>query len=247
MNNFDLNHTPLQNSLCMINDIFYKRLRYEHEVLWALSEIKDHYLNRVAGEVADNISQVLYLVRVHLSRLSLSNKYDDTSISEPGELIGKAIHDLRYVRSNTNTETELLKKAGLVKTLEYELNLVSKQEDLQKILVTGIPFKLAFGTELIIFRIIQEIIFSTLVLKNRENVSIKVWYNNDEVKFEIEYTGSYIEVQETLLNASTPVGLPRLNFAERAEVIEGHFKAKTNTLQLTRIELKIPSKISYYE
>src|SRR5215217_789660 len=99
--------------------------RFEQEILLAQLEIQEQTLKNISQEIHDNIGQVLSLAKLHINTMS----YDDPKglhdkINDSKHLITKAIQDLRDLSKSLNTDyvTEL----GLIKSVEYELELIQK-------------------------------------------------------------------------------------------------------------------------
>jgi two-component system NarL family sensor kinase len=220
----------------------YKRLLYEHEVLWAVFDIRDHYLNRIVQEVYENIGQVLSLVRVQLKLLANDSRAADLDTADPGSLVGLAIEDLRNMCRAFFPESELLGKSGLIDTLEYELELLGFAKSKELISVKGVPVSLETGLELIVFRILQEILIS--MEKDYEEFQdiIEVIYGTKSVTFILK--GDHFS---DVNDPSSTLGLKRLSVRERVELIGGKFEVRETRDHQKIIKLKVPFKTTIYD
>jgi signal transduction histidine kinase len=231
----------------MVNSKEFKRLLYEHEVLWARFNIRDHYLDRIVQEVYQNIGQVLSLVRIQLNLLSNHNEAGDVTADEPGKLVGKVIQDLRAMCRSFYPETELLTNLGLIQTLEYELKLsgIDKAKDLIKVRGTLKP--LYKGTELIVFGMLQEMLFSISKEYKGIPIQVKIVYDKNGANFIIEYKEKPIEWKQFNLQLDADFSLTRLNLSERADLIKAKLEIKYSEANKTCIKLIVPFKTSMYE
>lgn len=230
----------------MQNARHYKRLMYEHEVLWARYDIRDHYLNKVVQEVYENIGQVLSLIRVQLNLLSNSQEAARVSPADPGNLVGGVIQDLRAMCRSFYPETELLAKLGLIQTLDYELKFLGNEKVQHATKVKGVPVALPVGTELIVFRMLQEMLFSVWQQYRETPILVKINYAENNVTFVIEYAGQPVEWKPFDLKVDHRLTLKRMNLPDRARLIDARLQVNQTKLSKTRIKLIVPFKTSIY-
>ncbi|MGZ5135423.1 MAG: hypothetical protein ACXWCG_09740 [Flavitalea sp.] len=219
-----------------------RQLVYEHEVLWALYDIRDYYLKKIVQGVYENIGQILSLVRVQLRLLSNHGGTADLDITDPGSLVGKAMKDLRTMCRGFYPESELIGKAGLIDTLEYELELLGVKKSKDSIKVTGVPASLETGLELIVYRILQEILISLDKDNKEPQLIIEIIYDKKFVTFILK--GDHFQV---LKDPSSALGLERLKLSERAKLIGGKLEIRKAKDHKKVIKLKVPFKPSIYE
>jgi signal transduction histidine kinase len=221
----------------------YKKLLYEHEVLWARYEIRDHHLKKIGEKIYDDIGQVLSLVRIQLCQVGFEPDMPNDMDNDAGDLVGKAIRGLRDMHRSFYPETELLAKKGLIKTLEYELQLLAGAEKGATLTIAGTPHDLVNGTQLIVFRMLQEILLS---IRNTEPpFQVEVCYEAAAVLFNITYHSDAPGWQAPA--PSDPAPLTRLSLPARAELIGGTLSVTHREPGQTRITLTVPFKTSLYE
>lgn len=69
-----------------------------------MTEIKQQHILLVEKAIYENISQVLCLARIKLINLDLADRENlAKSLEQSGNLIGKAIHDLRTLAKEVKT------------------------------------------------------------------------------------------------------------------------------------------------
>ncbi|MEI6950401.1 hypothetical protein V9K67_24680 [Paraflavisolibacter sp. H34] len=225
----------------MVNADQYKKLLYEHEVLWARLEIRDHYLNKVVQEVYENIGQVLSLVKVQLALLSQTGGAGVTA-TEPCVLVSQVIKDFRAMCRNFYPEKELISRQGLLQALENELNLADPGPGQAPNVfgVTGNGRPLPAGTELIVFRMLQEILFRVRKEHRLLPLDLQVRYEAEAVTFVLAYAGSPVEWTGGGQPAGTGCSSPRLNLWERAAVVGAQLEAGECAGGTMSIKLTVP-------
>jgi signal transduction histidine kinase len=226
----------------MDHSVTYRKLLYEHEVLWARYEIRDHHLRKIGEKIYDDIGQVLSLVRVQLCRTAQGPGANENA-TESGELVGSAIRGLRAMHRSFYPETELLQKAGLPKTLEHELELSGIGTAENRIAVQGTPRDMAAGTQLIVFRMLQEII-EAIKPGSSESISITIAYEEAVVSFLLEYSGGVPEWSPPAETEAT--NIKRLSLTERAALIESDLTVESKDNGRVQITLAVPFKTSLY-
>lgn len=230
----------------------FKKLLYEHEVLWARYDIRDHYLKNITQVVYENIGQVLSLVRLQLSLLLHENSFSDAgsvkeSATGPYNLIGKAIVDLRTMCRSFDPEMEYLVKLGFLQALENELKLLDIDEVRHVIEVKGEPTPLINGTELIVFRMLQEILYYIGKEYKKKPIRVEAIYKKNNVIFTIRYDGDLIEWNKFYYKENAGSPFSRLNLSERAELINAKLVTVQSLSSSVQVKLTVPFKITKYE
>lgn len=218
---------------------------YENEVLWALYEMREQELSRVAQAVCDDISQLLYAVRVQLSCISSSTITADPALEESSELVGTAIQGLQHVRRYTASQPAGLESTALVEMLNDELKIIGEPHRPGTLRVRGKPFVLQPGTELIVRRMLQEILDSVRFGIKNQPLDVEVVYGDSEVCFVVAYDGPLVPLETTAVGFKV-AGLTRHSLSERAVLLGGNLKMQTGPAA-TRLELVIPQKSGCYE
>lgn len=224
----------------------HQKLCYEHEVLWAIYEIREHYLKNVVQEVYQGTGQILSLVRLQLSLLSIGNEVATGKIKEPGNLVGKAIHDLRDMCRYFSPETDLIENGNFAETIRHELERTGIPVTSKHLRVKGEGEALSPGVELIIFRMLQEIL--CLVKEQyQEGFCFTIKYAREAISFQIAYKGACIHLYQTGSQAGGLLRLTRLNLQERVNVINGRLQIFNKANKSVQIKLTVPVKIPHNE
>jgi signal transduction histidine kinase len=130
----------------------------EQDIIKTKLEIQDQALKSIIQEIHDNIGQILSLAKLHLGTIDITKPEQVVQkTSNSKELIGKAIKDLRNLARHLSADTIL--QIGLYKSIEYEMNLLPRNRVGQTPLtLNGNTYSLPGEEELILFRIVQEVI-----------------------------------------------------------------------------------------
>lgn len=223
----------------MENQKTYTKILYENEVLWALYEIREQELSEVARTVCDDISQLLYAVRVQLSSIARSSTTADPALEESSELVGTAIQGLRHVRRYTTSRSADWESMALIEMLNDELKTTGGPNCPGTFRVKGKPFVLNQGTELIVRRMLQEILGSVQSRTQSQPLDVEVIYADSEIHFVVTFDGPLVPLESSA--GLQVAGLSRHCLSERAALLGGDIKIQTGPAA-TRLELIIPKK-----
>jgi two-component system, NarL family, sensor kinase len=204
------------------------KISFQQELLRTQLEIQEQTLKNISQEIHDNIGQMLSLAKLTLATTDLDQmatarqKIDDTH-----HLISKAIRDLRDLSRSLNTE--YLAELGLLRSIEYELEMIGKTGSVKTALtVTGMIYKLNPQKELILFRIVQETLNNILKHANADLISIVIGYHVQGITLKIADNGKGFELLTTAERDNRAdfrkPGLGIRNMQNRAKLIGADFK-----------------------
>lgn len=166
---------------------------YRQEVLESQVEVQKQAFERVGSELYDNIGQMLSVAKMYLYSLEETelNQEQRTFIQQTNDIVGKSIADLR----------------GLIRRLE---GCMAQDFDLQdcigqylhrfrrnhhvatELVVTGESYLLEYEKEIVLFRVIQEVV---TVIFNRAKVShltVKLNYEFPPLVIVVESDGQVL-------------------------------------------------------
>ncbi len=222
------------------------RLLYEREVLWARFAIRDRYLREVAREVYDNIGQVLTLVRVELSLLSMEDDPLKKNIQEPGRLVGKAIADLRHLCRAFSPETELL-GSSFITALQTELRLLMPDQETPAINIIGTPVMPETGQQIILLRLVQEMLLAIREQEPGKPFSLELQFRKKQVALRLGYEGEPVQWEGAGTIQKAAPEYAGLSFTERVSLIGGKLVTHRKKNNLVCFELLLPYKHKLYE
>src|SRR5262245_60417708 len=162
---------------------------FQQTLLQSQIEIQEQTLHTISQEIHDNIGQVLSLVKLNLGTMTINNlEILQQKIYDSKELVGKAIQDLRSLAKGLNTS--FINDLGLLRSVEIELDTVSKISGLiTRLEITGATVRLDAKKELILFRIIQEVINNTIKHAQATELLIQINFDIGVLKITITDNG----------------------------------------------------------
>lgn len=213
---------------------------FKQTLLQAQLEIQEQTLQNISQEIHDNIGQVLSLAKLNLGTMDieqpvmLQQKIDDSK-----NLIGKAIQDLRDLSKSLNTD--YVSNMGLLQAIEYELEMIRKSDAYETALqISGLPFKVESQKELIIFRIIQEIINNILKHAKANKILVQAIYGPTAITITITDNGMGFDLTPLNLAENGQFGLGLRNMHKRAQLIGAGFTITSTIGSGTTASIIIP-------
>ena len=205
--------------------------QFELEKLQSQLEIQEQTLKNIAGEIHDNIGQILSLVGLQLSTIPTDkpDKRDQTS-----ELLDRAISDLRDL--SRRLDTDRISSIGIIEAISHEMNLIERTGKFRTELSIEADFEmLSPDKTIILYRIIQEILNNIIKHSKAEKISIHIWDNHIEDILTIEDNGVGFDTKE-----KEGKGLGLNNIINRASLIGGSATINSIVDEGTIITFRIP-------
>jgi signal transduction histidine kinase len=216
-----------------------RKLLFQHEVLRAKLELKNHLLESVVKDIYEQTGQVLSLVRVRLATVEGQlNEHLKGEIAETGILVSDAISRLRRISKHLFPEQEILTDSGFLKTLydELQLNFGCSAEILH---VSGTTSTLDEEPGVILLAIILSIISCIKTLSIENTLNVKIEYREKDILISIVYQGRPIDLgiagslNENDLSAN-------LNIRQRLQLIRGSITSETDDDNTIAYKIKVP-------
>jgi signal transduction histidine kinase len=219
-----------KKQLQYLNEKSLMRMNFDKELFETQLEIQEQTLKNISQEIHDNIGQGLTLAKLNINTMDSNgvNVLQD-KINTSKHLITKAIQDLRDLSKSLNTDyvTDL----GLVRSVEYELEMIQKSGSYSvDFEVKGEPYTLDKQKELIIFRIVQEVLHN--IIRHAHATSIAILFNFEPKRLLLKITDNGNGFNAGQLDSKNyeGFGLGLRNMYNRAKIINAVFKL-TSTLE----------------
>lgn len=207
---------------------------HENALLQSQLEMQEQTFQNISREIHDNIGQKLTLAKLHLNTLTYDDN-DKTSaqINDSINIIGEAINDLSDLSHSMSSE--IILNNGLIKALEYEETQL-KRSGLYKIdfTTTGNPVYLESSTELVLFRIVQEVLNNIVKHAAASSIKMHVHYNEAYLLIEMHDNGKGFNIAENIQ------GTGLQNIKKRTALLHGNLEILSNKNTGTEIKIKIP-------
>jgi two-component system NarL family sensor kinase len=206
-------------------------------------EIQEQTFQNISQEIHDNIGQVLSLAKLNLGTMdtnqpeTLQQKIDDSK-----KLVGKAIQDLRDLSKSLNTD--YVSDMGLLRAVEYELEMIGKGGMFStQLTLEGLPAKLDSQKELIIFRIIQEVINNIIKHSKANKILVQVAYLPGNFSIAITDNGTGFDLS-LLQGENSQFGLGLRNMHKRSQLIGASFSITSTLGTGTTVTVSLPLSVS---
>ena len=217
------------------------RVKFDKEILESKLEIQEQTFKNISQEIHDNIGQVLSLAKITINSMDCNNKEMLVEkISTSSLLVSQAILDLRDLSRSLNADA--IVEMGLLKSIEYELELINKTGRYQTNLIKeGTHQRLSHKHELILFRIFQEALNNVLKHSKASEINMKINYNSTNFIMHISDNGIGFDPSSTLSpENNVNLGLGITNITNRAGLIGADFRIISEEGKGTTITIDLP-------
>lgn len=214
--------------------------QFQQELLRTQLEIQEQTLKTISQEIHDNIGQVLSLAKLNLNRMDVTKQTElEEKIKDSKNLVSKAIQDLRDLSKTLNTDN--IAAIGLIRAIEYELEMIRKTGSHQISLETeGNIVRLDGQKELIVFRIIQEVLNNIIKHAEASSIMIKASYSGDKLCLLISDNGKGVDLRSLNTESNNNFGLGIRNMHSRAKLVNADFIMNSVIGKGTSVQLTIP-------
>src|SRR5205085_7242527 len=133
------------------------------------------------------------------------------------------IQDLRDLSKSLNTD--YIKELGLIRAIEYELEIIKKSEDFETQLdIEGKQFRLEEKQELIFFRIVQEVLHNIIKHAKATKIHVHSLFGKEVFSLSITDNGVGFDTGMLEINNYNSSGLGIRNMYNRSKMIDADFK-----------------------
>ena len=200
-------------------------------------EIREQTLLHIAGEIHDNVGQLMLLAKLNLNKMLMASP--DKTIEETRDIIGEAINDLRDISRSLHTEQ--ISSLNLYNAVKKELERLAKMGLVEtSFKVEGEIIEIESSRRLILFRMVQEILQNILKHSKSSKVTIQLIYEKEFLYLNIEDNGQGFNVEDKLKSDVQKDGSGLLNLHNRANALKAKLIIKSNPGEGTHINIKMP-------
>jgi signal transduction histidine kinase len=220
------------------------KLNFQQELLKSQLEIQEQTLKNISQEIHDNIGQVLSLAKLNLGTADITKPENaQQKIDDSKNLVAKAIQDLRDLSKSLNTD--YVSEMGLARSIEYEMEMIKKTGSFEiDFQIEGQVQKLETQKELILFRIVQEVLNNIMRHSKATCIEVKLDYMPDSFSMQIADNGEGFDL--TALHENSKFGLGIRNMHNRAQLIGSDFNIASTITKGTTVTISVPLKHNIY-
>jgi signal transduction histidine kinase len=142
-------------------------------------ESQEHMLKNMSWELHDNIGQLISVSKLQLSMMKQPSDPDDQRIlSDSISLLGQVLEDIRALSRSLNTDS--ITFMGLHTAIQIEMDRLNRLKYIKtNFSIAGLPFVISEDHQLILFRIIQEIISNVIKHAKASILQIELIYDHE--------------------------------------------------------------------
>ena len=217
------------------------RTVYEQEILRSQVEVQNQTMQHIGQDLHDNIGQLLTVIRLNLNIL-------EESLPD-GELLQRIVNT-NQIASQTITEIRALTKSldgdfvqefGLVNGLTHELNRLQKMlRYTTRLNVGGEPYPLGFQQEIVLFRVVQELISNTIRHARADRIEIQLNFLPQVLDLTMTDNGNGFDYEAVVQRSSAQTGSGLRNIQRRIRLIGGTCTFQTAPGSGTTVVIQLP-------
>ncbi len=205
---------------------------FEKQLLQSQLETQEETLNQLSTEIHDNVGQLLNSTKllIGITQRTLSEYPDTLTLAD--ETLGKAIHEIRSLSKSLNREW--LAQFNFIENLEGEITRINAAKALQIQLSRPDTLSLKPNHQIILFRIVQEILQNALKHSGARHVNILI--KEEGLQLSIAVTDDGKGFDEATVQKS--VGI--LNIKHRSHLLGGNALWQSAIGNGTRVTIQLP-------
>lgn len=205
---------------------------FEKQLLQSQLETQEETLNKLSTEIHDNVGQLLNSTKllIGITQRTLA-EYPDT-LTMADETLAKAIQELRSLSKSLNKEW--LEQFNFIENLEAEISRINAAKTMQIHLARPDALSLKANQQIILFRIVQEILQNAIKHSRAKNVDIRIKEEDQLLSISVSDDGRGFD-EKTVIKS---VGI--LNIEHRSHLLGGSAQWHSAAGSGTRVTIQIP-------
>lgn len=214
------------------------KLTFETEITKTQYEVQEQTMQTIGADLHDNIGQLLSLTSLTLNSIELNNKTKaQQKIDAAIDLTVRSIKEMRLL--GKLLQGDQLVVLGLSEAIRHEISWMERSGRYNVIYSQGeeIPAANNPDKDLILFRILQEILNNIIKHASASEINIALEYLEGTLQLQIADNGIGFNADE-LTEAQRGMGLQ--NIRKRAGIIGGEVAIKSNPGEGTQVSIFIP-------
>lgn len=195
-------------------------------------------MQTIGADLHDNIGQLLSLTSLTLNSIELDNQIKaKQKIDAAIDLTVRSIKEMRLL--GKLLQGDQLVVSGLSEAIRHEISWMERsgKYEIGYIIEGEMPAVNSPDKDLILFRILQEILNNVIKHASASKINIKLEYLNEQLKFEIGDNGIGFDASDMPLEQR---GMGLQNIRKRAGIIGGEVEIRSNPGKGTSVTIFIP-------
>jgi two-component system, NarL family, sensor kinase len=224
----------------MIQEQFKRQqleLEYQQKMMEAALESQENERKRLAADLHDSIGAMLSTIRVGITTIA-KQLPEPQSLEEPKQMLDDTISSVRRISRDLMPST--LEKFGLVQAVKEMCERFQSTAQMPiSCLEQGEVRSIDKKRELMIFRIVQELLNNALKHSRADSILVKM-AGTDLLLVSVEDDGVGFDVEAQRLSTQYEKGLGLFNIENRARLLGAKVDFEKERLKGSKITLTIP-------
>jgi two-component system NarL family sensor kinase len=214
------------------------QMAFDTEIVKTQLEVQEQTMQNIGADLHDNIGQLLSLSSLTLRSIQLDDlEKAQQKIEAAIDLTGRSIKEMRLL--GKLLQGDQLIGVGLSEAIYHEINWIEKSGKFQVNYIREgeTPPNSSLDKDLIIFRILQEVMNNIIKHSFATQINIKLAYANENMELHIDDNGVGFDA------ANLPVsqmGMGLQNMNKRAGIVGGKVSIRSQQNEGTHITVIIP-------
>lgn len=226
--------------------IVYRRKQFQHqqELLNARLEIQENIFKNLSEEIHDNIGQELSVLKLTLSVIpTQADNQTGSYIKESRTMVNHIISSVSDLSKSLHTDRIL--KIGIVEAIKFELDKIAKTNLFKTSFnFTGQDLHMSEGNEILVFRIIQEILNNTIKHSKAKNIHAEIIYRGNSIFFIFTDDGVGFDVKEAMQRPSSSRGIGLTSMVNRTKLIGGQLTLWSQPGMGAKTTIELPAIVA---
>lgn len=223
--------------LSVVRNLTHRR-QMEREILSTIIHTEERERERFAKDMHDGLGPLLSTIKLYINELksvSMPDEERQEMVSYSNQLIDDAVNATRTI--SNNLMPRMINTHGLVKAVEQFCHLVNKTNKLYIAFDTENIERLDQNMEIILFRVISELINNTIKHAEAERVFILLLKRENVLSLYFKDDGKGFDVDEVMRSEKKGMGLK--NIISRIKSINGYYEFKSRLGEGFSIKIEI--------
>jgi len=210
---------------------------FEKAILTTRLEIQEETFKAISQEIHDNIGQALSFVKLTINTVDVYNpEAAKEKLLESKNQLSQTIQDLRDLAKSLSPD--FIRELGLPGAIGQQMHFLQKTGLYQASLtVTGDEYKNQLQQELVVFRIVQELLNNIIKHADATVVEVAMLYQPEKLVITVMDNGKGFDVQT---ESQTGKGLGLQNMLNRMTLIKGYITVESAPGMGTKAIIELP-------
>jgi two-component system, NarL family, sensor kinase len=216
--------------------------QHQQELLQTQLEIQEQTLKTISEEIHDNISQLMGLAKLNINNLLATLPLDAlgprAKAEAAKESVSKAINDIRQLARTLHGDK--IAETGLEQAIDAQLKVIQNSGSFTtQLTVSGEPYPLEPKQEMVLFRMVQELLNNAVKHSQGKQVHVALNYGTDVFTITVSDDG---QGYDTNGSGTKDTGIGFTSLRNRAALINAQVAIDTAVGKGTAVTIHLPLK-----